>query len=164
MRKKGVFLFLALLLPVFVFLFLKMFGKNEFDVEVLFQREKPAAVEGCREVTLPYRLGDDVLRAVLPARDSLALVYFVTDSTDRATATEMAQLKEELAKDAVAFTTIGGNDERFSNWYACRFLMRRPLNTVLVDQRGSIRGQYDLSDRDEGDRLRTEITIILKKY
>ena len=35
-QKKTVFLFLALILPICIFLFLKFFGKNEFAVEPLY--------------------------------------------------------------------------------------------------------------------------------
>lgn len=164
MGKKGLFLFLALLLPALIFVFLKMFGKNEFHVALLFQTEKPAVAAGCEAIALPYRVKGDVLSAVLPAKDSLALIYFVADSTDAGAATELAQLKTELAGEPVRVTTVGQGDDRFAAWYPCVFLMRAPLDVVLVDRHGSIRGQYALADRDEADRLRTEITIILKKY
>jgi hypothetical protein len=157
-------LFMALLLPGCIFVFLKIFGRNEFGVEVLFEMEQPEPAAGCAPVKLPYRVDHDLVKAVLPASDSLTLLYFETDSTSRASATELRQLKEDLAKDAIAFETIRVKDERFKDWYWCRFLMRKPFNTAVVDQRGAIRGQYNLDDRDEADRLRTEITILLKKY
>jgi len=158
-------LFVALLLPAVIFVFLKMFGKNEFDVEVMFQNERPAAVTGCEEMTLPYSVGKDILKEVLADRNSLALIGFMKDSvTSSKGSTELAQLRTELAKDPVSIVAIGSGDERYKDWYACRFLMRAPLDAVLVDKSGGIRGQYELSDRDEADRLRTEITILLKKY
>jgi hypothetical protein len=165
MGKKGVFLFVALLLPGVIFVFLKMFGKNEFAVEPLFQKEKPEVVKGCGDVTLPYRVNADIVKELLPEHDSLVLIRFLKDSTHSSRATtELGQLKTELANDPVGFVSIGAGDERFFDAYACRFLMREPLDAVLVDRRGKIRGQYDLADRDEADRLRTEVTILLKKY
>jgi len=161
--KKGVFLFVALLLPAVIFVFLKLFGKNEFDVQPLFQTEKPEAVQGCGDVSLPYRVSKDMVKEILSAKDSVVLVWFVKDSTASApVATEIAQLTTELKDDPVGFVSI--NKQRFGDWYACRFLMREPLDAVLIDSRGAIRGQYELEDRDEADRLRTEITILLKKY
>src|SRR2546422_195499 len=38
MNKKNLYLFLALLLPGLVFVFLKYFGKNEFDIPVYFTK------------------------------------------------------------------------------------------------------------------------------
>jgi len=158
-------LFLALLLPALIFVFLKLFGKNEFDVAPLFQTEQPVAVAGCGEVVLPYNMNADIVKEVLSDRNSLALVWFMKDSVSSSkAATELGQVRTELARDPVSIIAIGTGDERFNDWYACRFLMRAPLDAVLVDKSGGIRGQYELSDRDEADRLRTEITILLKKY
>lgn len=165
MGKKGIFLFVALLLPGVIFVFLKLFGKNEFAVEPLFQKEKPAAMSGCGDITLPYRVDAAVVKEILPERDSLVLIWFVKDATaSSAAATEMGQLKTELAGDPVGFVSIDRDDQRFTDWYDCRFLMRGPLDAVIVDKSGVIRGQYELEDRDEADRLRTEVTILLKKY
>lgn len=165
MGKKGIFLFVALLLPGVIFVFLKLFGKNHFDVEPLFQKEKPVVVNGCGEVTLPYRVSEDVMKAIFSTSDSLVLISFVQDSTARGpVATELGQLKTEFAGDPVGLVTIDRQDPRFTDWYACRFLMRDALDAVLIDRRGTIRGQYELKDRDEADRLRTEVTILLKKY
>ena len=158
-------MFLALLLPGLIFVFLKLFGKNEFDVAPLYQTEKPAAVAGCGEVTLPYKVDAGVVKEVLSDRNSLALIWFMKDSvSSKRGVTELGQLRTELAKDPVSIVAIPAGDERFNDWQACRFLMRAPLDAVLVDRQGTIRGQYELADRDEADRLRTEVTILLKKY
>src|SRR5690606_2626507 len=45
---KLILLILALALPVLIFVFLKFFGKNEFQVEPLFSEGTPA-VSGCPE-------------------------------------------------------------------------------------------------------------------
>ena len=165
MGKKRIFLFVALLLPALVFVFLKMFGKNEFDVAVMFQKERPVAEAGCPEVALPYTVDKDILKEVLSTRNNLVLVWFMKDSVSSAKgATELGQLRTELAKDPVSIIALGSGDEHFHDWYACRFLLRAPQDAVLVDKNGGIRGQYELADRDEADRLRTEITILLKKY
>ena len=164
MGKKGIFLFVALLLPGVIFVFLKMFGKNEFGVEVMFEKEKPEAVAGCSEVALPYRVSHDVVKEVLPGRDSLVLIWFAKSSANTHALTEIGQLKNDLVSDPVKVVLVAESDARFNDWYGCRFLMRAPLDAVLMDRRGAIRGQYELADRDEADRLRTEITIILKKY
>ena len=38
MRKKGIFLFLLIVLPVIIFLFLKRFGRNEFTIPVYYEQ------------------------------------------------------------------------------------------------------------------------------
>ena len=47
---------------------------------------------------------------------------------------------------------------------SCVFLLSGLNNLVLVDREGNIRGQYQLGNLDEEDRLLVETTIILKKY
>jgi hypothetical protein len=42
--------------------------------------------------------------------------------------------------------------------------LAEPFDAVLVDSKRRIRGQYDLKDRDEVDRLITEVAIIFKQY
>jgi hypothetical protein len=46
----------------------------------------------------------------------------------------------------------------------CVFFLSDVQDLVLVDATGVIRGQYLSTDRDEMDRLITEIAIILKRY
>jgi hypothetical protein len=46
----------------------------------------------------------------------------------------------------------------------CYYLTNDPYNTVLIDSTGAIRGYYDVRLRDEEDRLRVELKILLKQY
>ena len=61
--KKALFLFLALALPICIFVFLKMFGRNEFDVPLLYDKgvlQKPAE---CNVVyNEPYTIADSIMR------------------------------------------------------------------------------------------------------
>ena len=72
---KGILLFLALLLPICIFLFLKFFGKNEFAVEPLFTEGK-ASDETCFPVSYPYVVSDSVMKDYPLGNDSLLLLYF----------------------------------------------------------------------------------------
>jgi hypothetical protein len=45
----------------------------------------------------------------------------------------------------------------------CDLLIGPGIDIVLLDKE-NIRGQYSSADRDEVDRLSTELDIILKKY
>ena len=53
LNKKTLFLFLALVLPIGIFLFLKFFGRNEFSVEPLYTRVYPEVTEGCTASKVP---------------------------------------------------------------------------------------------------------------
>lgn len=51
------------------------------------------------------------------------------------------------------------------NWAKkCYYLANDPYNAVLIDSTGAIRGYYDVRLRDEEDRLRVELKILLKQY
>ena len=47
---------------------------------------------------------------------------------------------------------------------ALQLAMREQFDLVLLDNEGTIRGQYVSDDREEMDRLITELSILLKKY
>jgi len=49
-------------------------------------------------------------------------------------------------------------------WKNCVLFLKGPADMVVVDRRGRLRGQYILADREEVDRLLTEVSIILKRY
>jgi hypothetical protein len=159
--KKAVLLFLALLLPACIFLFLRIFGKNEFNVEPLFQDSKEKIIRAeCGEITLPYKIPSRVLSELITAKDSLAIICFDTPDEDP----KFRKLKEELGSEPVHFEISHPGNEARASWYECVFLMTQPADIVVVDRTGTIRGQYNSEDRDEIDRLKTEITILLKKY
>jgi hypothetical protein len=161
MGKKIIFLFLALLLPGCIFVFLKIFGKNEFNVEPLFQSAKPIVTAPCSDVTVPYKVSGDVLKQVFSFGDSLALIYFDEDTL---TTKSFEKLEDKIGDEPVSLKRLNANNVESRALYACVFFMEQKKDLVLVDRAGLIRGQYEFDDLDEIDRLKTEITIILKKY
>ena len=74
--RKVLFLSLALLLPVAIFVFLKIFGQNEFQVAVMHQEGKIDAPENCDFVySTPYRIPDSVAAMVgMNSADSLYVI------------------------------------------------------------------------------------------
>jgi len=158
--KKAIFLFLALLLPVFVFLFLKMFGRNEFAVAPLYTTVSPDVPAGCAPVSIPYHLPDSIQSSLIKASDSLVIVWFGILSSEGEK--QHRRINEAYQNDAIASISI--DDARQPYWRKCLFFLKPPYDVALVDSRGLIRGQYVSHDREEIDRLKIEIDIILKKY
>lgn len=159
--KKLILLFLALLFPACIFVFLKFFGKNEFSVQPLFSDVYPENVGQCGDsISLPYQIHDSV-RTMLNSNNSLlTLVAFdelETDVTNRLTKT----LKEYGPEINVLYSISSPDNMKLQH---CVFFMQEPLDLALVDDNGAIRGLYDASDREEVDRLIMEIAIILKRY
>lgn len=161
-QKKTIFLFLALILPICIFLFLKFFGKNEFAVQPLYVDAYPEVQEGCMAITmLPYYIPDSI-RSQLPfKKDSLVIVSFGEMNIE--SANQMKRIREEFIHDPVELLSLPSSDE-LRLWRNCIFFLKEPFDLVLVDRSGAIRGQYVSGDREEVDRLLMELTIILKKY
>ncbi|HPM32209.1 MAG TPA: hypothetical protein PLJ60_17890 [Chryseolinea sp.] len=162
MQKKSIFLFLALILPVLIFVFLKFFGRNEFAVTPLFIENDSEIPEGCLPVSFPYHIQDSVLRQLDFREDSLALVLF-GESNDEAKI-QINRIMDEISNDDIRMIRFPAPGEKILQWKKCIFFLKEPFDLVLVDRNGLIRGQYTSGDREDVDRLLMEITIILKRY
>lgn len=181
--KKSILLFLALLLPIAIFVFLKFFGKNEFEVPPLFadKIEEPA---GCEAFTykIPYVIPDSVATTIQWSdEDSISLVVFIDpNSNQQEMSIQLNRIFTEFSKEkfkivALADKPIGNvssTDNRFilagvpANKVLkhCVFLLNDDNNTVLLDSKRRIRGQYTITNREEADRLIVEMKIMLKQY
>jgi hypothetical protein len=154
--KKTILLSLALLLPVAVFLFLKFFGKNEFDVPAFYQEEKPVVTEDCSySYAIPYLIPDSVmLRVKKDEKKSLYLVHFSSPEN-------LSRVVESYGRDIDVVADPRLND---SLTRKCIFLMNASQDVILIDSQRRIRGYYTSKDREEIDRLLLELDILLKKY
>lgn len=175
--KKVMYLLAALGLPIFVFLFLKFCGRNEFNVEPLFQEGIIEPMGDCeRSYKTPYAISDSVFAQYKIAETTFTVIAF----TDTLRNPMIQQLSEELKSDSVTFFNVVNentfltknsdqnlslvSNDQFNHDGECIFLLKEPFNTVLVNQNGVIYGQYDSRDRYEVDRLLAELLILLKKY
>jgi hypothetical protein len=159
--KKTILLFLALLFPACIFLFLKQFGKNEFAVPPLFEAEYPERVGECGiTITLPYRIADSVKSSLALPADKLTVVHFGETNTE--SETQLKRVMNEYGQD-VKMQRLAETAEN-AQLKRCVFFLNDRDNLVLVDGTGLIRGHYVSADREEIDRLLTEIAIILKRY
>jgi hypothetical protein len=161
--KKTIFLVLALLVPVAIFIFLKMFGRNEFDVPVMHQDSIPSISTDCHiGYTTPYRVADSVMTMIRRNKsDSLCVIFF--DDSSRA---GMNRISVEFSDDPLEIVSIQDltSASDFPFLKRCILLMDEDMSVALVDHENRIRGYYDGNDRDEIDRLIVEIKIILKKF
>jgi hypothetical protein len=177
---KVFFLFLALVLPVGIFVFLKLFGRNEFDVPALYVTEAPPQLAGCTAAKQPYNVPDSIRMAYLHPGDSLAVIFFQPLSGEALN--QLDRVREQTANDPVRLTQADSTNTQVDSAHTqtdsthtsaqfdparirrCAFFMEGDVNVVMIDGRGVIRGQYKAAEREEIDRLLTEITILLKKY
>jgi hypothetical protein len=159
--KQLILLFIALLLPACIFIFLKMFGRNEFDVTPLFIAEAPSLPAHCAPVKAPYTLSETIRQQLPFGQSDLVLVAF---DTHRPESKSQLQRVQENYGERVHFQTIRSEEEYYQQWRECIFLLQEPFDLVLVDRKGYIRGQYVSHNRDQVDRLLTEVAILLKQY
>lgn len=161
--RKLIFLISALVLPVAIFLFLKLFGRNEFQVPPLHQNDEIDAPAECGyRYATPYTVPDSIADNLrIDSRDSLYVVWF-----NPADSVPMKRVSVEYAHAPVRLihpaTLHDGTDVNVLQ--RCVLLMKAPASVVMIDHRRRIRGYYDGSDRDDIDRLLVEIDIILKNY
>lgn len=154
--KKALFLFLALLLPVGIFVFLKFFGKNEFDVPALYEDKAPVVDADCGVTySTGYTLADSVMTQLSAQNQNEVYLIHFSDLSSR--------MKQEIRDTEVTF--VDGNV--FSNadtFRRCILVVPSGEDLILVDKLGKLRGYYRSEDREEVDRLLLELKIILKKY
>jgi hypothetical protein len=177
--KKAVILFLSLLLPVLIFVFLKSLGKNEFEVKPLFQDSVKSSDE-CKQYhyIAPYVIPDTTLTTVWSDQSPISLLVF-DDKNQNINALTERLLKETSLKQiflitvkadsvsinsAKAIIAMSMDRADFLLLRNCVLLLEPQHNAVLVDRGRRIMGQYDLRDLDETDRLIMETKIILKEY
>lgn len=153
MGRKIVLLFLALILPGLIYVFLKTFGSNKFDVPILYQSGEIEIVPGCRPVSTPYFAPTAYFEGLIDQlHDSLFLIYI----TKGEEGSRLKRIEIDASEYNVPLLTVP-----FSPQVKCDFLLFENWNMVLLDVQGRIRGQYDSYDREELDRLYTELDIIL---
>ncbi len=156
MKRKTIFLSLALILPVIVFVFLKMFGKNKFEIPV-FHDKKVEVVAGCDYTyTAPYMLPDSSLSAIGWKGNEATLIVFSNMEVEG-----KMRLSEKFEPTKLQIVSLSEMD---GEKLKCIFLLPDKFNAVLLDHKKQIRGYYKLSTREETDRLMIELSILLNDY
>jgi len=183
---KGTLLFTALILPVLIFVFLKMFGENQFDIPIFNHTEISDKVN-CDEIRLPHLVKkiEGALEPMIPM--STANIYHVmADGIDRDELRGLMVAKDRLTGSNVVLHSIAvldslNNIEELRSTYQiggiwelhemlegqlkanidCQLMITGNESLVLVDDEGQIRGYYDGKDDEEIDRLILESKILL---
>jgi hypothetical protein len=163
MNKKIIYLFIALLLPILIFLFLKYFGKNEFDIPVYYEKGvEDSLTSTCgKKINGQYVIPDSMM-ASLKWNGGVMLVIDVDGNEFKA----VDELIDE--KDPTNFSIFPlskfSTPEKLSEFKKCVLFIRKPWNAVLIDKQKHIRGYYKVGDRNEMDRLEVELKILLMKH
>ncbi|MEQ9412842.1 MAG: hypothetical protein RIF39_03375, partial [Cyclobacteriaceae bacterium] len=158
-----------------IFLFLHFFGKNEFDVPVLYQKADEMPV-GCElDVTLPYMVKSDKVNVT-----GGAVVLFASGLSNGMlddALFQLSRLEDEFGDDAPDIIVLKKSEDELSavkneilmdaadyeQEQRCVFLAESN-RIVLVDVDTHIRGLYSNATLKEIDRLILELKIIFKQY
>ncbi|MFZ9981729.1 MAG: hypothetical protein ACO3FI_06850 [Cyclobacteriaceae bacterium] len=150
MAKKWIILFLALALPVFIFLFLKEFGSNQFDLPFIHQNGKSWPSDCADPGGFPFRVKEGLFMTV-PGWHTLILL-----ENPEAEAAQRIPVEIDTSTLKVLFKP------EFAD--PCLLGVSRSAAAVLIDSIGVLRGIFEKLDRDETDRLIMETKILLKDY
>jgi len=157
--KKIIFLFLGLLMPVLVFVFLRQCGKNQFDVPLLHDQTVEAPGVCNYNYPIPYSLPDSIQSKLYNNTHPLTLLNFFGEQM------KLTQISQEFNElQIVEERTIDLTADELERIKTCFLLVKDTNMIVLVDQDRRIRGYYDGNDLDELDRLEAEVKILLKRY
>lgn len=184
--KKLLVLFFALLLPILIFLFLKTFGKNEFEVPVLFS-DAVSVPENCSsfQYKAPYSVPDSLLSLLSwNNKDELTIFVFEDGAKEnkherdihiariftefknesfRVVTIFKEQITPDIKQDGLA--NISFSQENFKTFHDCVFLLASNQDAVIIDSKKRIRGQYNLVKREDADRMiMQEMNILFKRY
>ena len=177
MMKKSVLLFLALLLPVSIFLFLHFFGRNEFDILVYYQTATAEIPDCSIDFQFPYKIDKTSV-----ALNGTSIVFFASGlSSDqfKESVFQLERISNEFEnnppqlfiilqpKDSLSLLTIPNviimDRKAYDMEQRCIFLTNGN-RLVLVDSVHQIRGLYAMATLKEVDRLILELKILFKEY
>lgn len=171
-------LFVALLLPVCIFVFLKFFGQNKFDIPVYYQTQEEQNHLSCENITFPYvvdlsRFNEfESVRNNSIIRGKTTIVAYLSHD-DEESIYFRARLNERLKNEyqLVVFNEYGSDElmgeevvslipnNGFKLFWRCALLNDDFNKWVLLDKEGRIRGYYEANEK-EIDRLIVEIKIL----
>lgn len=192
-KTKAILLFLILVLPVLIYLFLQGFGKNQFAIPVYYESGLQNSQDDCGNDAKngPYRLAHASIRELLGTNEfeESINVYEIGNRDSHQLRNNLYTFLEKY-KDRKGVNLISIREEkdivfspsRYGAWYRFnlsdsnllslgRCILRLDIGSdmkadsglVLVDKKLQIRGYYDPLKLKEIDRLNTEIYILLSE-
>ena len=173
---KTFILIVVLALPALIFLFLYLFGNNQFDVPI--QHPEGLGFSDCPDTGTPHTVPDIDTLSLSPGDYKLV---FMANDLSRLQLNELRRISSNFPE--VTFPVILQNDSsrnlamnykqenwslfnleitRFMELNRCGFGNISGKELILIDEFNRIRGYYSIDDQKELDRLEGEIKILLR--
>jgi hypothetical protein len=171
---KWIVLITAIGLPLLVLFFLRHFGRNVFEVPILYTDSLPHRPAECLPVSaLPYVVPDSV-RGVLGINETVPLTVLGLSVSEEAIGVRIRDqfanhevdilMADTMVRDqSYQIRTIILLPEKLKQLKDCFLFVPEQKPLLVLDSAGFIRGHYG-TDRDETDRLMVELSILLRKY
>jgi protein SCO1/2 len=158
MNKKIAYLLVALALPGLIFIFLKIFGKNHFDIPVYYKAGISDSLKECSGAHHgQYTVPDSALIIFGYKKDVVSLFVDASEIDNK----ELEQLKQSFKNQLQIISLVGIEPTRLNRIKKCNLFLKEPWKAVLVDKQKQIRGYYAFSSLEETDRLNVEVDILL---
>ncbi len=159
MNKKIIYLLIALALPGLIFIFLKTFGKNHFDIPLYYKEGVSDSLKECSIVVRgQYSLPDSLL-TIFGCKNDEACLFVEASEINNKTVKQLRQSFSDGQLQVVALNGIGA--DRLNRIKKCVLFLKDPWKSVLVDKQKRIRGYYAFTSLEETDRLSVEVEILL---
>ncbi len=178
---KFIILLLVFILPVATYIFLKLFGDNQFKVPVYHQDHNQELSDNC-DISFPYQIDPIFLTDLYDSKFEAKGFYFmviIDDLISKGAINELRRLEKFTEnKDAHVVSVKLGNFNLEYNYKAAIEISETKMNhikncvllvnnnedkIVLIDREQKIRGYYPLN-RAGIDRSKMELDILLKNY
>lgn len=171
---KIIVLVLTLAFPVLVYVFLKSFGENRFNLPIYYS-EAPET-EFCDGMSFPHTVE---VNSIDFSAEQATLIFFATNTQSDdiqellRVANKYNQVQVVLLSDqqliSDEYLPIGLESDKFMHVVDCELLMNGELDAelpisekaILVDSNGQIRGYYQTTELDDLDRLEVELDILI---
>ena len=189
MKKKGVFLFLLILLPILIFLFLKGFGRNEFSIPIYYEQ---GLGDSLNTPCLDQAKQQYYVNSPFTAENKIQIIHFerIDGPLTLFRMEELERVQDVFGEDPEVELITSVNDvsmtlqaiEDYKNrvqffdgfwkrqaldsmsWASLKYCAMAMSNldnrVILVDKKNRIRGYYNIAVRDETDRLILELRIL----
>ena len=172
LKKSKILLMLSLVLPVVIFLFLKFFGKNQFDLPVFYETADEWPTE-CSNPNFPFVINDST-QSNLGIKGLATLILLKPMDPEGAkrlpaevdtTRIRVIQLVRDLSCGGLSM-----NSPFRKILIPCGTEIHCDLGAgsneaaILADENGRIRSVFKSLEREETDRAIMEIKILLKDY
>lgn len=163
---KPIILVAILLIPIVIFLFLKFFGENRFDIPVYYENGVNSEFPYCQNYTGAYSVAG-------LSKENLPGVYLFLNPNKEFNLRGVNNIKNRLTDalgdightvfttDSLLRQTNVLDTVTFRQRLNCDFVSDTLNQYILVDSKSRIRGYYN-TEREEIDRLIVEMKILLE--